>query len=127
VKGKQFILLMMNHKDLEVWKEAMDLVIAIYRFSDVFPDSEKYALAQQLRRAAVSVPSNIAEGCGRKGERETVRFLSIALGSLAEIETQVLIAERLNYVQHQKELSEKMIKVRQLLLGLIRSIEKRLT
>jgi four helix bundle protein len=116
----------MNHKDLEVWKEAMDLVVAIYHFSDVFPEIEKYALVQQLRRAAVSIPSNIAEGCGRKSERETLRFLSIALGSLAEIETQALIAERLNYVQHQKELFEKMIKVRQLLLGLMHSIEKRL-
>jgi four helix bundle protein len=116
----------MNHKDLVVWKEAMDLVVAIYRFSSAFPEIEKYALAQQLRRAAVSVPSNIAEGCGRKSERETSRFLSIALGSLAEIETQALIAERLNYVQHQKELFEKMTKVRQLLLGVMRSIEKRM-
>lgn len=117
----------MNHKDLDVWKEAMDLVVAIYHLSNGFPELEKYALAQQIRRAAVSVPSNIAEGCGRKSERETLRFLSIALGSLAEIETQVLIAERLNYVQHQEELFKKMIKVRQLLLGLIRSIEKRIT
>jgi four helix bundle protein len=117
----------MNHKDLDVWKEAMNLVVSIYNLSNTFPDSERYALSQQVRRAAVSVPSNIAEGCGRKSERETSHFLSISLGSLAEIETQILIAERLNYIQHQEEFFEKITKIRQLLLGLIRSIERRFT
>jgi four helix bundle protein len=117
----------MNHKDLDVWKEAMNLVVSIYNLSNAFPDSEKYALAQQVRRAAVSIPSNIAEGSGRKSERETLHFLSISLGSLAEIETQILIAERLNYVQHHEDLFEKMTKVRQLILGLMHSIERRLT
>lgn len=87
-----------SFRDLGVWKRGMDLVVGCYRLSEAFPKSETYGLSSQLRRAAVSIPSNIAEGHTRQHTREFLHFVSIAQGSLAELETQILIAERLAYV-----------------------------
>lgn len=82
----------MNLKDLEVWKKSMDLVEMVYRLTDDFPDSEKFGLKNQIRRAVVSIPSNIAEGSGRKSDKELIQFIHIAFGSLAEVETHYLIS-----------------------------------
>jgi four helix bundle protein len=83
-----------SHLNLILWQKAVDLAVEVYRISGTFPRSEVYGLAQQLRRAAVSIPSNIAEGAGRRTTRDFIAFLHIARGSLAEIETQLLIAQR---------------------------------
>ena len=88
----------MNYKDLTVWQKAMDLVSEVYRLVKKLPEEEKYALANQMRRSAVSIPSNIAEGKGRKTDNEFKNFLGIANGSLMELETQLLICIRLKYV-----------------------------
>lgn len=87
----------MNHKELDVWKKGMDLVEKIYSLSASFPAEERFGLTSQIRRAAVSVPSNIAEGAARKSDKELLQFISIAIGSLAELETQYLIAIRLGF------------------------------
>jgi len=108
----------MEHKDLDVWKYSMDLVEEIYRLTYKFPDSERYGLTSQIRRAAISIPSNIAEGAGRKSDKELIQFVSIALGSLTELETQYLIAVRLKYVEPSNTLMELIVKVKQLLLAL---------
>jgi len=84
-----------NHKDLEVWKKSMDLVSNIYKITEPFPNKELYGLTNQIRRAAVSVPSNIAEGAARSSKKEFIQFLYIALGSLSELETQIIIANSL--------------------------------
>ena len=96
-----------SFKDLIVWQKAMDLVAEVYRITKQFPKEEIYSLTNQLRRAAVSIPSNIAEGQARQSTAEFRNFLSIARGSLAEVETQLLIAQRLNYLT-QEQLSEIM-------------------
>lgn len=83
----------MNHKDLDAWKEGMKLVKIIYELTEKLPPSEMYGLKSQLRRASVSVPSNIAEGAARKSNKELIQFTYIAIGSLAEIETQVLLCK----------------------------------
>jgi len=88
-----------SYKDLVVWQKALDLVEMVYEVTGRFPREELYGLTNQLRRAAVSVPSNIAEGHSRQSTAEFRNFLSIASGSLAEIETQLLIAKRLNYIE----------------------------
>ena len=85
-------------KDLVVWQEAMNLVDMIYLQTRTFPKEELYGLTSQVRRAAISIPANIAEGNGRKSRKEYLQFLSIANGSMAELETQILIAERLNFL-----------------------------
>ncbi len=85
------------HEKRDVWKDAIDLVEGVYRFSSLFPESERFALTTQIRRAAISIPSNIAEGAARRSRPEYLRFLSIARGSLAELDTQRLIAARLDY------------------------------
>ncbi len=107
----------MNHKDLEVWKSSMDLVEIIYQVSSHFPNDEKYGLTSQIRRSAVSVPSNIAEGAARKGDKELIQFLSISLGSLAEMETQYILAIRLGYVKEDEEIMKLILKVKKLVLG----------
>ena len=85
------------HERLEVWRDAMSLVEAVYRHSAKFPDSERFGLTAQIRRAAISVPSNIAEGAARRSTPEYMRFLSMARGSLSELDTQLKIAARLGY------------------------------
>ena len=88
----------MHYKDLVVWQKAMDLVVEVYRLTKNLPKDELYSLTNQLRRAAVSIPSNIAEGNGRASTGDYVRFLIIARGSVAEVETQLLICARLDYL-----------------------------
>lgn len=77
----------MNHKEMEVWKRSMDLVECVYSVSQNFPKNEAFGLTSQIRRAAVSIPSNIAEGAARKSNKEFLQFLAISLGSLSEVET----------------------------------------
>ncbi len=87
-----------SHRDLTVWQKAMGLVEAVYRLIKLLPSEEVYGLSAQMRRAAVSIPSNIAEGYGRKAAKEYARFLSIARGSNLELETQLLLCVRLGYI-----------------------------
>ncbi len=89
---------MQNYRELTVWQKSMDLVEEVYRLVKLLPREEQYALSDQLRRAVVSVPSNIAEGYGRHAAKDYLRFLNIARGSKNEVETQLLICARLNYV-----------------------------
>lgn len=91
-----------SYRDLTVWQKSVDLVESIYRLSASFPDSEKYGLTSQLRRAVVSVPSNIAEGYGRDHRGDYRHHLSIANGSLKEVETQLIIAGRLEYMDKEQ-------------------------
>ena len=107
----------MNHKDLDVWKRSMDLVEEVYKITARFPSSEIYGLTNQLRRATVSIPSNIAEGASRKGDKELLYFVNVAIGSIAEIETQLLISIRLKYINEENDIFQSIIEVRKLLLG----------
>lgn len=102
----------------------MLLVQEIYQVTARFPQEELYALTSQMRRAAVSIPSNIAEGAGRTGQKEFLQFLSIARGSLSELETQILISDNLGYLSVKKILLDKVDKVFRLLAGLINSLRK---
>lgn len=111
------------HYDLKVWQIAMDLVVEVYAITKLFPDNEKYGLGSQMQRAAVSVPSNIAEGAGRESNADFLRFLTISRGSLSELETQLLIAQRLNYVADVSEQLNKTKEVFMLLKGLIRKLK----
>ena len=113
-----------SYRDLIVWQRAMDLVLAVFEVTRAFPREEAFGLTSQLRRACVSVPSNIAEGQGRHSPKEFVRFLEIAHGSLQEVETQVMIAHRLHYVDDTREqlLLTQCAEVARLLHGLTHSI-----
>ena len=111
-----------SHKDLKVWQEAVNLVVVIYEISENFPSKEIYGLTSQIRRASVSVPSNIAEGAGRKGKKEFARFLYIALGSLSEVETQLEIAFRLNYLECIEDINKSIYFIRKMLANLIKSL-----
>lgn len=91
-----------SYRDLHVWQRAVELVEEIYRISVLFPDQEKYGLTSQIRRAAVSVPSNIAEGYGRRRTGHYIHHLDIANGSLKEVETQLIIAGRLNFIDKEQ-------------------------
>ena len=113
-----------NYQDLLAWQRAMDLVELVYKASSRFPREEIYALTSQIRRAAVSIPSNIAEGQGRRTTSDFLRHLSIAYGSLREVETQLLIAVRLNYLTaaQVQRVMEKAGQVGRLLNGLMNSL-----
>ena len=113
-----------KHHNLKVWQEAMQLVKGIYAATTAFPKEESYGLTSQIRRAAVSIPSNVAEGAARTGAKEFLRFLSIARGSLSELETQIILAKELNFMKSNKELLEKINDVFGLLGGLMNSLNK---
>ena len=120
----------MMHRDMEVYKHSMLLVKDVYVLTKSFPKEEIYGLVSQMKRAAVSIPSNIAEGCGRRTDKELHNFLNIALGSLIELETQLEIAIMLEYVQDQtqvKHVTSEITKTKQLLLGFMRTVQNRLS
>jgi four helix bundle protein len=112
------------HKKLKVWQRAIELVTKIYQITDAFPKKEEFGLTAQMRRAAVSVPSNIAEGLTRKSDKDKLHFLNIAQASLSEIDTQVEIATRLDYLSQEtyEEIEKDLVEVQMLLSGLTRSI-----
>ena len=116
-----------SYRDLIVWQKAMALAVAIYEQTRTFPREEAYGLTSQLRRAAVSVPSNIAEGQGRTTTNDFLRFLGIAAGSLQEMETQLILAARLGYLAepNQAQLLDQCREVARLLQGLINSLRRR--
>ena len=116
-----------NYRDLEAWKESMDLVEDVYKITKSLPAEELYGLRSQIRRSAVSIPSNIAEGHGRKGTGEYLHHLSIAKGSLAELETQLILCIRLKYFTREelKPVWNQAQTVGKLLTGLIRSLAKK--
>ena len=115
-----------NYADLIAWQKAMDFVELVYAATRAFPDEERYGLTSQMRRAAVSIPSNIAEGQGRKTPGDFHRFLAIARGSLREVETQILIAERLHYINvaDRQRLFDTATEIARLINGLSRSLQR---
>ncbi len=114
---------MREHHKLIVWQEGIQFVKDIYELTSRFPEYEIYGLSSQLRRAAISFPSNIAEGAARGGKKEFSRFLKISRGSLSEIETQLLIAKELGYIEDSSTLQIKLEKLFGLLGGLINSLK----
>ena len=114
-----------THKDLDAWKKAMELALEVYRCTKRFPADERFGLTSQLRRAAVSVPSNFAEGAARGSSVEFVRFLHIALGPLAEVETQLLLAQSIGLCTDVTGTMNLLETERRLLLGLIRHMKAR--
>ncbi len=116
----------MYYKDMEVWKESIKLVTDIYKITETYPKNEIFGIVSQIRRAATSVPSNIAEGVVKHSDKETLRFLDIALGSLAELDTQLLISKNLGFISDYNELEQKISKVRALLTGLMKYFNNQL-
>lgn len=121
------IVMVRDYRDLVVWQKAMEFVECIYQRSDRFPKPEEYGLKAQIRRAAVSVPSNIAEGHSRTSTREYLHHLSIARGSLCEVETQLLLAGRLHYLDESeiKPLIQASTAVKRLMNALLSSLRDR--
>ncbi|MCL2133679.1 MAG: four helix bundle protein [Bacteroidales bacterium] len=118
----------MPHKKLKAWKKSIDFVTDVYDITKVFPRGELFGLTQQMRRSAVSIPSNIAEGCSRKNDTETIQFLYIAIASLSELETQLIIANRVGYISEQK--IKKMLadidEIKRVLVGLIKAFKNKI-
>lgn len=118
-----------SYRDLRVWQAGMDLVEQVYRLTQNFPKQEMYGLSSQIQRAAVSLPSNIAEGHARDSTKEFLHYLSIALGSVAELETQLILAERLTYLDR-KNLEIVLLKtdeVGRMLRGMQRTLKAKLS
>ena len=112
------------HEQLEAWKSAMQLVKVVYELTADFPAEERYGLSQQMRRAAVSIPSNIAEGAGRNGAKEFLNFIGIARGSLAELETQLQLAVMLGFAAPDHSAFELASNAGKLLTGLHKKMAK---
>jgi four helix bundle protein len=111
-----------HYRELIAWQKAMDLVVHIYDITKQFPDDERFGLVSQMRRCAVSVPSNIAEGQARNSKGEFLQFLGIARGSVAELTTQILISERLGYLADPEATISMADEVGRILSGLINSL-----
>lgn len=110
-----------GYENLHVWQQSMDLAVEVYELVKTFPREELYALTDQIKRCAVSIPSNIAEGASRNSRKEFVQFLYIALGSASELETQLRIAERVGYTQTNFMIETKIIPIKKMLNALIKS------
>jgi four helix bundle protein len=116
-----------NYKELKVWQKSYGLCLDVYRITTKFPHDERYGLTSQIRRSAVSIASNIAEGYGRKTTADYIRMLYIAYGSICELETQVLLAGDLGFVDKRnlKTVKESIAEVERMLMALIKSLEKK--
>jgi len=113
------------HRKLDVWKKSMEFVKDLYKATKAFPKSEVYGLTSQMRRAAISIPSNLAEGAARKGSREFKQFLNIAQGSISELDTQIELSLMLDYIDLKTydSLMEKLSTISKMMFGLSRSLD----
>ena len=120
---------MRPHERLDVWKKAIDFVTTVYRATESFPREERFGLTSQIRRAAVSIPANIAEGAGRDSKKEFAHFLSNAQGSASELETELLIAQKLGYLAERSyaTMRAELDGIGRMILGLSQSIKKTIT
>ncbi len=115
---------MKTHKDLDVWKKSIDFVTKVYNITGKFPNNEKFGIISQIRRAAVSIPSNIAEGSARNSKKELIQFLYISLGSAAELETQLIISEKLKYIENLDVLND-LNDIQKMIMGLIKYLRNK--
>ena len=116
---------MKPHKKLEIWKKSINFVTKIYKVTESFPENEKFILVPQVRRSAISIPSNIAEGAARTSKKEFINFLSIAQGSLSELETQLIISNNLGYLEEKDmHMLEELDEISRMIIGLIRFLKK---
>ena len=117
----------MSHRNQYIWKRSIDLTVRCYELTSDFPKTEQFGLASQIRRAAVSVPSNIAEGYGRNRNQEYVRFLQIALGSLRELDTQLVIASRVGLIRNENlflEVSSEVEEMQKIMVATLNKLDK---
>jgi four helix bundle protein len=125
-----------THKDLDVWKESMNLAKEVYKLTESFPKEEIFGLTSQIRRAAVSIASNIAEGAARNSRKEFIQALHVSLGSLAELETQLLLAKEIGFLQKNPshltdhvslitDLDASIVRTRKMILGLIKHLKRK--
>ena len=116
---------MRPHKKLDVWKKALEFVTKIYKITESFPDSEKFGLISQVRRSAVSIPSNISEGAARSSKKEFIQFLSIAQGSTSELETQLIISNNLGFLKREDVfLFDELDEISRMIIGLIKTLRR---
>lgn len=118
---------MHDYKKLNVWKDLIEFVSEIYKVTKIFPSEEKFGLTNQVNRCAVSIPSNIAEGSGRNSNAEFIHFLGYSSGSCSELETQLIIAKNLNYINEQdlNLLTEKLNTIQKMIYKLIKSLREK--
>ncbi len=117
---------MANFKELLVWQKSIDFVTEIYKITETFPKDETFGLKSQIRRASVSIPSNIAEGNSRRSKPDYLQFLKISRGSCAEVETQLIISRNLNFLKEEnyQKLNQDIIEISKMLNGLINSLKE---
>ena len=113
---------MKSHKDLDVWSKSIEFVLKVYKITKNFPSDEKFGLISQLRRAAVSIPSNLAEGAARNSNKEFIRFLYVALGSASESETQLIISQKLGYLNDESVFND-LEDIQKMIMGLIKYLK----
>ena len=116
-----------DYKDLDVWNRSMDLVVDVYDVVKSFPQEEQYSLVSQIKRSAISIPSNISEGASRNSKKELVQFFYIALGSASELETQLLISKKLGYLTNLDNLFSEITIIRKMLNSLISSLKRKIS
>lgn len=118
---------MKNFRDLKVWQKSHRLTLAVYRATMAFPKEELYGLTSQVRRASVSIPANIAEGCGRRGDADFARFVDIAMGSASEVEYHVLLSHDLGFLDagNYGQLNDAVTEVKRMLASLIQTLKDR--
>lgn len=116
-----------SHKDLIVWNTSVEFVTNIYLTTNNFPKEELYGITSQLKRASISIPSNIAEGVARKGTKEYIHFLHIALGSASEADTLLEICIKIGYINGNSNLLQTITEIRKMLIGLIHSLEQKMS
>jgi len=115
----------MDHRNLDAWKKSIKLVKEVYDLTISMPDTEKFGLTAQMRRAAISIASNIAEGAARESDQDFIKFLYYSVGSATELETQLIISEELKYLQIPEDINEQIQQSKQVLLGLIRYLKSK--
>lgn len=118
---------MKSYKELIVWQKSIDLVVLVYQLTKLFPKEELFVLVTQMRRAAISIPSNIAEGYARRTRKEYIQFIQTAFGSAAELETQIIIADKIGYFTQKnfKQLNESLNEILRMLNGLLKSLKSK--